>query len=261
MTAARKSAALLNTYAMVTQTLLGRYESKQAGITRKIVCDRLEYCPDTGIFIWRRRTGATSGVALWNSRYAGTVAGTVNRAGYRLINISGKPTFAHRLAWLVVKGQWPEGELDHINNQRDDNRIANLRRASRSQNCANTTLYRNNSSGRRGVSREGNKWVARVRRNGKSFRLGLFETTEAAALAYEQASRAAHGEFSPTPTPSAGEAEPVFVINTTHCEYGPYYDVLVAGEYYTRLNKHLLAALRSGVSPEELELEIAEVAP
>ena len=86
----------------------------------------LEYHPETGVFFWRDRPNIRPSA---NAR-RGTMAGTrTSKNGYVSICINGRIRYAHRLAWLYIHGQWPKGEIDHINEKRRDNRIANLREA------------------------------------------------------------------------------------------------------------------------------------
>lgn len=88
----------------------------------------LRYEPSTGHFFWRERRGAVA---------RGAMAGSDDGKGYVLIRIDRKTYKAHRLAWLYVYGELPRGSLDHINRQRSDNSIANLREASAAQNNCN----------------------------------------------------------------------------------------------------------------------------
>lgn len=154
-------------------------------IDAETVRRELSYCPETGVFV--RLTG----------RYAGQVAGTFCPPGYRRIMIGGCIFYAHRLAWLYVYGEWPD-EIDHINCVKSDNRICNLRVASRSQNMANVELR--TVFGRKGVSRSRRKnrpdgWAAYIRIDGKSVRLGTFDRIEDAAAAYQSAAADIHGDF------------------------------------------------------------------
>ena len=89
----------------------------------------LDYAPETGRFYWRKQRGSAA---------AGSEAGTWHSHGYRVINIDGVAYYAHRLAWLYVHGEHPAGEIDHINAIPADDRIANLRQCSRSENARNT---------------------------------------------------------------------------------------------------------------------------
>jgi len=113
----------------------------------------------------------------------GDVAGSLGRDGYRTIFIQGSAYKAHRLAWLLHTGKWPRHQLDHINRIRDDNRIENLREATKSQNQVNSEMYRNNKSGYRNVHPAFGKWVALVKRNGKQHHLGMFAAPEEASRA------------------------------------------------------------------------------
>lgn len=149
----------------------------------------LDYDPRSGVFT--RRTGGR-GVA------AGDVAGCLDkRRGYLLIRVGGRLYKAHRLAWLYVHGEWPPNEIDHVNCEKNDNRIANLRLATGSQNQANKRLQANNTSGAKGVSwlANRNKWKARIRINGKLKHLGHFERIEDAADAYRLAASFHFGDF------------------------------------------------------------------
>jgi hypothetical protein len=102
-------------------------------ITAEYVRRRLQYDPETGVFIWKPRPIDKS----WSTRYAGEVAGSIKNNGYRQIRIDGVKYGAARLAWLYVYGEWPENEIDHINRVRDDDRLVNLRAATRTENCNN----------------------------------------------------------------------------------------------------------------------------
>ncbi len=139
----------------------------------------LAYDCDTGVFTWRvTRTGTA---------IAGSVAGCIDNKGYRCILIHRKRYKAHRLAWLHVYGVWPSMDLDHINQVKDDNRIANLREATASQNMRNRPIFKNNTSGFVGVSldKRAGKWTAKIRVNGRRDHLGYFHTAEAAHEAYQ----------------------------------------------------------------------------
>lgn len=147
------------------------------------------YNPNDGLFI---RIVGRSGP---NAR-AGDVAGCDNGQGYIRIYVDGAPYKAHRLAWFYMYGEWP-GEIDHVNMDRSDNRISNLRPATRAQNRANTKAYSNNKSGEKGVSwyKATGKWKAQIQKNGKKVGLGYFETIESASAAYKAASKEMFGEF------------------------------------------------------------------
>jgi hypothetical protein len=98
---------------------------------------RLEYDPEIGIFIWKPRAVRRTEDKIWNTRFSGEVAGTILNTGYRRIGIDGKYYGAARLAWLYVYEEWPKNEIDHINRVRDDDRLANLRDVTHTDNQNN----------------------------------------------------------------------------------------------------------------------------
>jgi hypothetical protein len=105
---------------------------------------------------------------------------------------------AHRLAWLYVHGKYPTDAIDHVNRERDDNRISNLRECQNWQNSANRSMRADNSSGIRGVhfSKKKKKWVAMIGDKGSRKYLGIYESKESAHQAYKAASETLYGEFS-----------------------------------------------------------------
>lgn len=141
------------------------------------VNELLSYDPLTGVLTWK----------IVRSRWhvPGSVAGHLANCGYFTIMVDGKAYYAHRLAWLLHTGKWPKHEIDHINRVRSDNRIENLREATKSQNKINSDIWRNNKSGYKNVHfhKATKKWAAEVKRNGKTQHIGLFVTPEAANLA------------------------------------------------------------------------------
>lgn len=160
----------------------------ESGLTQERLKQLLHYDPETGVFT--RKTA--------NSRWrVGSVAGTVDRKGYRQISINEKKYAAHRLAWFYVHGVWPPDDIDHKNRRTDDNRIANLRPATRSQNNANMRRHRDNAVGLKGVSwsKSVKKWQAQFRFRKENYHLGYFGSPEAAHAAYLAKSRDACGEF------------------------------------------------------------------
>lgn len=126
---------------------------------------------------------------------AGALAGSTAANGYQYIKLQGKGYLAHRVIWFFAHGVWPSGSLDHINGDRSDNRIANLREVSARGNAENMRRPgRANTSGFLGVSRvkESNRWLATIRANGRSISLGYFGTPEEAHATYVQAKRRLH---------------------------------------------------------------------
>jgi len=168
-------------------------------ITADQARELLDYDPETGVFKWRFRPRSTfkseRAWATWNTRFSGSAAGHHDNKGYISIRVLGRLYRAHRLAWLYTYGVWPDIEIDHINRVKTDNRIANLRNATQSQNSANTGMYINNTTGFKGVSRARKKFKAEITKNGVVMRLGHFSTPEEAHAAYCQAAEELHGEF------------------------------------------------------------------
>ncbi len=150
----------------------------------------LSYDPNTGDFVRLvQRRGPKNGI--------GEIAGCDNGQGYIRIYVDGKPYKAHRLAWLYVHGSMPLNEIDHINGNRSDNRIANLRDVVRSKNNMNRPRHRTNAAGIKGVSfnKRSKKWVAQIQHQGRKIGLGYFLSKEEAAIAYLNASSQMFGEF------------------------------------------------------------------
>lgn len=130
-------------------------------------------------------------------RVAGAVAGYVDKDGRIQIRIDNVLYGAHRLAWFYVYEEWPNPEADHRDLDPSNNRIANLRPATKSGNAANTGIRSTNTSGHKGVSFDStrNKWAANVWKDSKRCFLGRFETKDEAAAAYAKSAIEMHGEF------------------------------------------------------------------
>lgn len=107
------------------------------------------------------------------------------------------PYAAHRLAWLIVTGRWPEHTIDHINGDPSDNRFCNLREATAAENLRHRGIMKSNKSGVKGVHwfKQYNKWRAIIVARGKQIFLGHFDNIEDAKAAYRQAAVELHGEF------------------------------------------------------------------
>lgn len=162
---------------------------KDEGITAEDVRRILNYNPETGEFTWRE--------------YRSSNARPGDKAGYyspefKYITVRiGRLYLAHRLAWLHYYGEWPTQYLDHINGDCADNRISNLREATKSENGWNAKKRKTNKSGFRGVSlyRPNGKWRARITANKIERSLGYFDTKEEAVEAYKNAAQELYGEF------------------------------------------------------------------
>jgi len=145
-------------------------------ITYERVRELFDYRSD-GMLIWR--------VARNNNVRIGDVAGSICAThGYCMIGIDGTVYRAHRLIWLWHYGYMPESELDHINRIRYNNRIENLREASRSCNLRNTGNQKNNKSGVKGVCKpkDRSKWLTQITASGKQYNLGRFDDFDEAVL-------------------------------------------------------------------------------
>lgn len=156
--------------------------------THNEVLEALEYDPESGVFRWKTRPS--------NRVSVGDIAGRVMWHGYRLVSINGAVVLAHRLAWFYVHGEWPAGQIDHINAVRGDNRISNLRVASIAENNRNCRR-RQSRSGLKGVTwhAKTKKWVAQIKKDYRTHYLGLFPRKEDAHAAYRAAAKRLHGEF------------------------------------------------------------------
>lgn len=145
-------------------------------LTAERLRELVKYDPETGHIYWLGSVGKAR---------AGQQAGTVNTHGYRRVGIDGRLYAAHRLAWLITYGEWPDGEIDHINGSRDDNRIANLRQVDTRGNARNRGLRSDNSKGVPGVyfNRNQGNWYAQSCHGGKNKHLGTFPTFDEAVEA------------------------------------------------------------------------------
>ncbi len=153
-------------------------------LTQARLKELLHYNPETGLFTWLARGGSR--------RRAGDVAGSVKKDGYRYIGLCGERFLAHRLAWFYQHGEWPTDEVDHKNRARDDNRISNIRAATRAQNAINLGPRRNSTADSAGAYYRPKlgKWVSQISDRGKTRYLGLFTTEASAKAAYALAASA-----------------------------------------------------------------------
>ena len=117
-----------------------------------------------------------------------------DKDGYLVINIKAKNYRTHRVVWMYVHGSFPDGDLDHINRDKKDNRIENLRIVTKSENRQNLDAQKNNKSGMKGVwfHKQNKKWCASICINRKNKHLGSFATKEEAYAGYKTASKILH---------------------------------------------------------------------
>lgn len=152
-------------------------------LTFEFVSSLLSYDPETGAFAWKHKPGVR--------------VGTVGKDGYLHINLRGTPRRAHRLACLLMTGEWPTGEIDHCNLVRGDNAWVNLRDTTHAQNQQNSPLRSDNKSGAKGVSfcKFTGRWRVLLYWDGNRVDGGRFDTVPEAAKARDQLAREYHGEF------------------------------------------------------------------
>lgn len=149
------------------------------------VSEWLRYDHETGRLFWIKRP--------CHNVFAGAIAGTKTQSGYIQICVQKRLYKAHRIAWLLHYGKWPDSILDHINGNRTDNRIDNLRVVSPSMNSQNQRRpQRRNVTGVLGVSPTNGRWRAEIFVSGKKKYLGTFDSPERAHMAYIEEKRKSH---------------------------------------------------------------------
>ena len=164
----------------------------------------------TGTFTWLPRSRdlfkTQRGWAIWSAQNAGKAAflSTAGR-GYLCGSVLGQAYYAHRVAFAVSHGRWPEQQIDHINGDKRDNRLCNLREATNAQNHCNIGPITGRYRGVHWIKPD-RKWAAQIRVGGKNKHLGRFECEAEAAKAYDAAAVRHHGEFARLNFPQ--EAQP-----------------------------------------------------
>lgn len=172
-----------------------------------------DYDPETGEFLYKERdeqsfsparpAAATFerdeawALSAWNAQWAGRRAGSVGKIGYRILSVGLKRMPAHRVAWAIFYGEWPKLQIDHIDGDRGNNRIANLRQVSPAENQKNMRRYATNTSGVSGVylHKASGLWHGVLSINRRPVSIGYFKTIDQAAVAMRIA-RAKYG-FAP----------------------------------------------------------------
>lgn len=158
---------------------------KNDSLTQEELRQVLNYDAASGMFTARMCTP---------NRPVGALAGGVNKStGYYKVSVYGRQYFAHRLAWLYVHGEWPEADIDHINRDKLDNRISNLREVDRSTNLQNRDLPPK-KSGFVGVTKNKHydRWAATITTEGRKRHLGMYSSPEDAHAAYTAARKTMH---------------------------------------------------------------------
>jgi hypothetical protein len=145
----------------------------------------LDYNPETGVFTRRLKQMGTA---------QGKISGSITSHGYLVTSVDNRLYSCHRLAWLYMTGNWPQGHIDHINGNRSDNRFENLRDVTQQQNIQNQRKAQksNKSTGILGVFKNGSGFAARISHNNTKIYLGTFKTIEEAEAAYIAEKRVLH---------------------------------------------------------------------
>jgi len=177
----------------------------RADITPELIRQLIRFDEASGKYFWRRRPVELFvdevDCRKWNTRFAGRETLVTKTSGYNQCRIFGKPYRAHRVIWAYHYGSWPENQVDHINADRADNRIQNLRLVTNQENNKNKRLSANNTSGIMGVcwDKSRGKWSAQIRVDFVRINLGRFDDMELAIAARKAAEakynfHASHGE-------------------------------------------------------------------
>ena len=149
----------------------------------------LSYDPETGLLTWLGRKGDTRFVRTFNSRFAAKPAFTTLVRGYLQGRIDVRLFYAHRIIWKLMTGEEPD-DVDHLNGKRSDNRWANLRNVSRTENMRNRRLSDANTSGVFGVSKTyWGAWQAKIGDQNRTVTIGSFRTKQEAVAARKSAER------------------------------------------------------------------------
>jgi len=138
-------------------------------ITQKELKNILHYNPKNGVFIWSKK--------ISKKINTGDIAGDVNKRGYCRIGIRGKKYASHILAWIYIYGEAPENDLDHIDHNKTNNKISNLRIVTPSENAMNQTMSKANKSGFNGVvwNKKAGKWMVQIAFERNQIYLGIYD--------------------------------------------------------------------------------------
>jgi hypothetical protein len=153
----------------------------------KYINTQLKYNPKTGFIFWK-----IPGPGRKLNKPAGWI-----KEGYIRIGLSGKQLYAHRIAWIISTGEWPKNDIDHINMIKSDNRLINLREATRTENTRNNKICKRNTSGVTGVHyyKSRKVWQVYVRVNNRNKHIGYFSKLLDAKKARISAEKKYYGVF------------------------------------------------------------------
>lgn len=152
-------------------------------ITQKRLKEVFDYNGETGMFTWKITKSSKS--------IKGNLAGSVSDKGYLTVRIDGGFYRLHRLAWLYITGSHPEGQIDHIDRNKTNNKFNNLRITSNTENCRNKTMNKSNTTGVTGIywRKSTKKWQVSIKVNYKSVHIGCFNNLKDAITARKDANK------------------------------------------------------------------------
>ena len=162
-------------------------KAERAWITADDARVVFDYDPLTGVFLWKVRTGRRCII--------GGDARVVQKGRYT-VKLGGTRFQASNVAWLICYGEWPDGEVDHADQNKFNDTKDNLRLADTSKNMMNRGKTRANKSGYKGVSPHRSGFVVWIGAKGSKYYLGVYDDAEHAAAVYRIAAAGIHGEFS-----------------------------------------------------------------
>lgn len=166
-------------------SMFDKMRAKEAAVSPALLAETFSYCPETGVLTWKN-----SKRAYKNGCEAGRVITDLWGKSYRYVPCGGFKFMAHRIIWAIVKGQWPEHQIDHCDGNGLNNKIDNLRHATNQQNGMNQKK-RTPASGHTGVRwhKGGKKWNARIKAEGREISLGLYVNIDDAVAARKAAEK------------------------------------------------------------------------
>lgn len=159
------------------------------------ICSMFSYDKVSGGLKWKHREPSSLKNRQWNGRFANKTAGTIRKDGYLRVKVGCRYILVHRLIWFIEFGEFPSFLIDHINGNKSDNRLENLREVTKSENATNCNTE--NSTGHKGVryDKRYNTYQVRLTKNGKTFHLGQAKTFSEAIEIYNQNVDKIHGNF------------------------------------------------------------------
>jgi hypothetical protein len=158
-------------------------------LTQERLKELLDYNPESGHFYWKVKSNHFIKI--------GAQAGGINQKGYVIVGIEGARCYAHRVAWLFTYGKFPTAQVDHIDGDKSNNSITNLRLCTNAENHKNQGIRKTNTSGFKGVSwdSKNESWFAQTTLINRHIFLGYYESPEEASIAYNTFAKANHGQF------------------------------------------------------------------